>query len=239
MSQGLILENEWLTSDWLAEYAEFEEGTLTLVIPEDAGFRGIADRAFQGFTGEEVILPKGLIYIGKEAFKGLKNLRYVMLPAELEYIDEEAFYGCESLEEIELPKGLTTIRREAFYDCHSLKEVKIPKTVQEIESFAFYRCESLTKLKIKRGVRLIGTRAFGGCVNLVNFHRWNMPGTVNLHQIVVNGLPIREVWYEIFEGSPCARGVLERQRIAKRARAFQRYEARIREVIGPPDPDSD
>ena len=69
VAQGVILENEWLTREWLVEYAEVDDETLA--IPEEAGFKGIADQAFVGFTGKRIVLPRGLIYIGK----GLGSLR--------------------------------------------------------------------------------------------------------------------------------------------------------------------
>ena len=224
MARGVILENEWLTREWLVEYAK-ADGSSTLVIPDEAGFRGVVDRAFEGFTGEEVILPRGVIYIGKGAFKGLENLRHVVLPAKLEYIDESAFENCSALESITFPDGLKVIRECAFCACESLEEVIIPSSVVEIGKLAFYRCSSLSTLKIKNGVKYIGMRAFGDCASLYGFYKWNMPRTMIMKSLS-GMIRARYAWEDIFQGSPCVEGLWKRKARERQQRRFERQAER-------------
>ena len=226
MAQGVILQDEWLTHEWLVEHVK-ADGSSTLVIPEEAGFKGIVDRAFEGFTGEEVILPRGVIYIGKEAFKGLENLRHVVLPEELECIDESAFENCYELSELMLPRGLKMIRRCAFCGCESLEEVVIPSSVREIGKLAFYRCGSLSRLKIKNGVKYIGMRAFGDCASLRKFYKWNLPRTMGVMYLFPNLTRTRDLWRDIFQGSPCENGYWEQKARKRRRRKVERQAERF------------
>ncbi|MBR2695322.1 leucine-rich repeat domain-containing protein [Candidatus Saccharibacteria bacterium] len=220
VAQGVILENEWLTREWLVEYAEVDDETLA--IPEEAGFKGIADQAFVGFTGKRIVLPRGLIYIGKGAFKGLRQLETVFLPPELECIDESAFENCENLKEIVFPEGLKLIKRCAFCNCDSLEEVLIPSSVREIGRLAFYRCGSLWKLKIRNGVRYIGMRAFGDCDSLYWFHRWNLPRSMGIMRFVSLGSRTEDMWSSIFYGSPCEEGYWKRKKRERWQRKLKR-----------------
>lgn len=69
-------------------------------IPEKIGeyaVTGIGEKAFSGSSIKEVKLPKGLKYIGTEAFSGCAVLTKVELPAEVEVIGENAFAACPQL----------------------------------------------------------------------------------------------------------------------------------------------
>lgn len=74
----------------------------------------IAERAFSNSTGlRAVVLPEGLVSIGKSAFSGCKSLVRADLPKTLESIGESAFLHT-SLEELVLPAPLAHIGRAAL-----------------------------------------------------------------------------------------------------------------------------
>ena len=79
-------------------------------------------RSFAEFKQFEVI---GLDYVGKEWFRGCKNLSNILLPSTIKTIQPFAFANCYKLEEIELPAALSEIGDEAFNDCPVLKTIRV------------------------------------------------------------------------------------------------------------------
>lgn len=213
MSQAILTE-QWLTSEWLAWVGR--NVALKLVIPKEAGFRGIVDQAFMGFKGEEVVLPEGLIYIGRNAFKDLENLRRVVLPEGLECIDMGAFSGCVNLEDVVLPKSLIYLRREAFRDCASIEKIVIPGSVNIVEQYAFYQCSALEELKIENGVLRLERFAFGRCAALRSFRRRDLPRSVE-KKMRMSDTRIVDTFEWAFGGSPCVQSARKRAKQAKAA----------------------
>ena len=107
-----------------------------IVVP--SGIKRIHQEAFVGCDKiESVVLPEGLEYIGKGAFKGWlmtggNSIASIQFPSSLKVIDDFAFSNCSSLTEIILPEGLTTIGFLAFDGCRSLKRIVLPSTVKSI-----------------------------------------------------------------------------------------------------------
>ena len=90
-----------------------------------------------------------LTSIGKNAFRGLTNLKTVQLKnaAKLQYIPDGCFQGCKSLSRIEIPKGVKKIGRKAFYRCSNLKKVSIKtKKLTYVGSKAFVKCHKDLKI---------------------------------------------------------------------------------------------
>ena len=79
-------------------------------------------RSFAEFKHFESV---GLDYVGKEWFRGCKNLSNIVLPSTIKTIREFAFANCYKLEEIDLPAALTEIGDEAFNDCPVLKTIRV------------------------------------------------------------------------------------------------------------------
>jgi len=80
-----------------------------------------------------VVLPEGLIGIGKGAFYGCQNLRSVNLPSTLKYLGQDVFFGCCIESEIVIPKGIEVIEAQTFSDC-VMETMTIPDTVKVINS---------------------------------------------------------------------------------------------------------
>ena len=79
-------------------------------------------RSFAEFKHFESV---GLDYVGKEWFRGCKNLSNIVLPSTTKTIREFAFANCYKLEEIELPAAVSEIGDEAFNDCPVLKTIRV------------------------------------------------------------------------------------------------------------------
>ena len=98
------------------------------------------ENAYGDGSFSPLVLPDGLVSIGREAFK-----------------------SCERLESVTVPEGVTRIERGAFNGCISLKKVGLPKTLRVIEERAFAGCLSLRGIEIPEGVKTIERGAFSGC----------------------------------------------------------------------------
>lgn len=86
--------------------------------------------------------------IGKDAFKGLKELQLAILPNTVEEIGTSAFSSAEKLIKVVLPSSLKTIRSHAFGGCLSLKSVDIPFSVTYIDNSAFDGCRLLESISV-------------------------------------------------------------------------------------------
>lgn len=113
-----------------------------------------------------IILPKNIINIEDQAFRGCKNLSHITLPANLTSIGNEAFSGCINLSDIALPYALISIGDSAFEGCTGLKTIVLPNQLNKIGSRAFYGCENLGSINIPSGVASIYTHTFTNCLSL-------------------------------------------------------------------------
>ena len=120
----------------------------------------------------KVFFPNGITTIGKYAFCGCKNLKYVQLPSStLTEISDLAFCGCSGLEDSSIvwPKsGRFSIEQSAFRDCTGLKKFIVPGLVSYIANGVFGSCKNLISIEFKEGIESIGSFSFQFCENLKN-----------------------------------------------------------------------
>lgn len=114
----------------------------------------------------KLIIPEGIIKIGKRGFSSCKELTEVVLPESLEEIGAEAFASCENLAKINLPDGIKEIGRSAFSSCNSIKSIKLPSKISTIKDYMFAYSKGLEKVEIPNGVTDIEERAFYFCKSL-------------------------------------------------------------------------
>ncbi len=190
------------TESYDSERFTIEDGVLKsyfgndskLIIPE--GVKVIGDGAFNlgGYEIEEVIIPKGCLYIDSTAFVGCDKLKKVIIPDGLLGIGYRAFCGCTSLKEISIPNSVKYIGDECFRGCdikelnHPLLKIEnglairdncvlycvdtqvinivIPENIEIIASRAFYDLEYLESVTIPPSVKVICDWAFSNCYNL-------------------------------------------------------------------------
>lgn len=126
----------------------------------------IGEEAFCGGGLATIVIPEGVKYIGKSAFRNDKNLREVSLPQTLEEIDEYAFADHNkmydnktSIGEIVFPKNLKIIGNHAF-DRTWIRYIAFDDCPVSIGDYAFFYNEDLRHLQLGKGVVSIGERAF-------------------------------------------------------------------------------
>lgn len=115
----------------------------------------------------KIVLPDGLIAVGRLAFYNCTALTTVSLPDSVRVIRPKAFYNCEKLRFIDLSDRLSIIGEAAFYGCRKLTALTLPQTVEEIGDKAFYLCESLVELTIPRSSEKLGVEVFAYCTSLI------------------------------------------------------------------------
>lgn len=75
----------------------------------------IVDDGLFSLSGiEELAIPEGVTYIGKDAFFFCRHLRAVTIPASVTTIDDRAFMACEKLGQIEVPNKSARRGTHAF-----------------------------------------------------------------------------------------------------------------------------
>lgn len=148
---------------------------------------GIIDLGFREFSNlESVIIPKGVVTIGFEAFNSCNNLASVSIPKSVTSIGVGAFGYCNSLESIIIPKGVTSLGGGAFDYCTNLASITIANSVTFIGRFAFNQCSSLESITIPESVTTIENDVFSNCSSLksINYSgtikQWNAIDITNL-----------------------------------------------------------
>lgn len=77
-----------------------------------------------------IVLPDGVLNVGRSAFTGCYSLKKILLPMGLRFLGRSAFSGCIGLEEIEIPDSVEEIADWCFDGCRALKSVIIPKHIK-------------------------------------------------------------------------------------------------------------
>lgn len=112
-----------------------------------AGFE-IQDDVLVKYTGDEteVMIPDGIVEIGKNAFNENKKITEITMPDTVIKIGSNAFEKCAKLKVISFSKNLESIEYKAFVRCKALKEVQLPDALKELGSGCFAGCEKLTSI---------------------------------------------------------------------------------------------
>lgn len=144
---------------------------------------GVVTGVAEGTT--DIIFPKGVKRIQKDAFKNNISIRKLTLNEGLEVIEEDAFIF-SSLTEINFPSTLKEVGKYAFYECKNLSKadmsltsitilpdgtfgssgiqsVTFPTSLQEIGAQAFINTSNLTAVEIPVNVKSLGNEAFRKC----------------------------------------------------------------------------
>ena len=135
------------------------------------------DACMIGMT-KEIVLPEGLISIGKNAFRLCRGLKQVSLPASLETLGECAFHHDTKLEIPPNTKGLKVVDG-VFYSRDMTRLIRypadkkdtqfvIPNSVKKIDEEACVGNNHLCSIIIPDSVQEIGESAFYECKMLKN-----------------------------------------------------------------------
>lgn len=168
---GVIYE---ALSDSTAKVTGWEHKSTSLSIPSSLKIKGkirkvvaIAPRAFakdeQGSI-TDIVLPKYLVEIGEEAFKG-SDVTSILMPNTVKNLGTHAFEDCKKLKEVTLSSSLTLIPMAAFRGCDALQELQVPASVTKIADLAF-EASGLKEMELPMGVETVGAGAFYNCQQL-------------------------------------------------------------------------
>ena len=116
-----------------------------------------------------------MLTIEDDAFRGCKEISYVIIPRSVSYIGDGAFAECTALESIVVDKKNKRYRsknnclieakgKKLILGCKS-SEI-CDGSVESIDWFAFSGCEALLYLDIPSSVTSVDERAFIGCTGI-------------------------------------------------------------------------
>lgn len=146
----------------ITSYNGFE--TDRVIIPNEIDGQpviSIGEKAFMNTTISEVILPKSIRAILKNAFKGCKNLKHIDLPETLEYLGDSCFQST-GITEFSCPNSLRIIPMNCFWQCAELKRVGLGNQIEKLELGAFQDCSNLEKISLPESLQEVGSSCFGG-----------------------------------------------------------------------------
>ena len=161
-------------SDSTAKVTGWEHKSTNLSIPSTLKLKGkirkvvaIAPRAFakddQGAI-TDIVLPKYLVEIGEDAFRG-SDIASVEMPNTVKRLGVHAFADCKNLKNVTLSSSLTLIPMGAFSGCEALEELQVPASVKKIADLAF-EASGLKEMELPMGVKMVGAGAFFNCQQL-------------------------------------------------------------------------
>lgn len=136
----------------------FSDNVEVIKLPDS--ITEIGGSVFRGHVKlKQIILPPGLVKIGKEAFRDC-GLKTINLPDSVEIVGAKAFYNNGSLESLSLGRGIKIIEDSVFESCDSLTSVTIPDSTIKIGPSVFKWCGSIKTVCISDSVEVIGSEAF-------------------------------------------------------------------------------
>ena len=111
-------------------------------------------------TGGDVVIPDGIVKIGKFAFESCLSLKSVVIPEGVISVEEAAFYSCKNLQSVIFSESVQKIGECAFYDCTALQSITFPEGITDIAGYAFSGCKNLKSIVIPNGVTNLKKYAF-------------------------------------------------------------------------------
>lgn len=131
--------------------------------------KAIGDGAFKGLKGnKEIVLPKGLEYVGEEAFANYVSVAPLSLPSTVKFIGASAFVECKMAPDLVVSGKVKEIGDHAFEYSEGIKTISLGKGVKHIGIGAFQGLENVETVVIPDGVETIGNFCFGSCSNLTS-----------------------------------------------------------------------
>ena len=118
----------------------------------------------EGIEVKKVILPEGLVKIGRRAFEYCE-IETVVFPSTLKTIEDEAFQFC-SLKELHLLEGTEHIGTDAFCNCRELQSAYLPDSLTGMGTHIFRNCDNLTEIRLPATLKTIPQSIFAGCKKL-------------------------------------------------------------------------
>ena len=121
---------------------------INISIPSDVEY--VDNMAFDNTPWYDVI-PDGMVYIGKAAYKykgKMPKNSSVFIKEGTMSISNEAFDSHEDLKMVNIPISVIKIGCASFRGCTGLESISIPKNVKRLDSWAFQMCSNLRKITV-------------------------------------------------------------------------------------------
>lgn len=99
----------------------------------------------------QLVIPEGVLTIGRMAVTQHDKLAKVTLPESLQRIERDAFAECDALTEITIPKSVKGVFGFSFAECDALKEVTFEGVPEHLGRRTFSGCENLHTLRVPMG----------------------------------------------------------------------------------------
>lgn len=148
------------------------------------------DKYVSGYEGSggDIVIPDGVVWIGKKAFYGNDSITSVTVPKSCWYwVDSNAFALCGSLKTVTFEGDIQGLGNYAFYGCTALERVTFGGDAGREEGdggigyYAFGGCTSLKTVTFSDSgakLDLIGEYAFANCTRLTSINLPADTGTV-------------------------------------------------------------
>lgn len=143
--------------------------------------------AYNG-PGGDIVIPEGVVWIGKKAFYENSSITSVTVPKSCWYwVDNNAFALCSGLKTVTFKGDIQGLGRYAFYGCTALEQVTFGGDAGREEGdggigyYAFGGCTSLKTVKFSDSnakLDLIGEYAFANCTRLTSVDLPAETGTI-------------------------------------------------------------
>ena len=191
------------------------------------GVEYIGDKAFEGSSLIDVVLPSSIKEIGSRLFYNCSKLNTVDFHCSLDAIPSGMFYGAEKLNEINMPtgctaigssafsktainsidlKGITSIGNYCFSDCSSLLTV-LNIGLSEVPYYSFHNCSSLEQIQLPQICTMIGQGAFlNSGLESINLDHVEIIGSGAFGNTKLDSINLesaREIGDSAFGGSGC------------------------------------
>lgn len=144
------------------------DGTLTITGSGEIKNMSKNSQPWRSDMIKNVVIEDGVVRIGKESFRGCKNLYAVKLPRSLKSIGEGAFADCKTLTQIELFLGLEHIENRAFENCVNITTIDFPYSLKTIGERAYAGCTGLVSVGLPETLQSLGIGTFDGCTFLAS-----------------------------------------------------------------------
>lgn len=121
------------------------EEEVDIVVPKTYNGKPITKIKESAFESNESILSLtitgNITTIGKNAFKGCKNLKKISLGPDMKVLEESCFMDCTSIYEIYLPEKLEYLGNKAFKGCKQLTDINLPDGLKYLGEDFILDCE--------------------------------------------------------------------------------------------------
>lgn len=132
--------------------------------------------AFQDSNIISIVIPDGVVTLGRYCFEKCANLNSVVLPNSVTSLGLQCFAQCTSLTTIIFPNSITNIDSLCFNGCTSLTNITIPNSITNLGDNCFYGCTALVNYQL-----------YWTGDNIITYNSNKMPNNTNTKFYVPKG----------------------------------------------------